>query len=233
MAGKTWAMSVWRLTRHLSRSVWETGPWVYGLRHSFQFMLEFLSNDYWIDYKKHNASVVVQPPSTDLDSQVVSTGCHQVWVSSFGVRYPHDLRGWVWVVKRVSAHKFWAVLLQTNYLNLRRHNNNSPWVSQCSVTHLNQKPYSTISQSVMWWVVMIPGCRAGGNSVRDTLFLFFFLYSVKRYLNIFKLYHLIIFISTDYNWIGNSSTGFLKDIKSISLDVCCLFFHSQDDPALL
>lgn len=77
--------------------------------------------------------------------QVVSAGGQQVRVGSFSVGDPHDLGGGVGMVKSVPAHKLGALLLQADELDLKRHSDNSPWVSQRSVTHLIGGTVQTVS----------------------------------------------------------------------------------------
>lgn len=75
------------------------------------------------------------------DPQVVSAGGQQVRVRSFAVGNPHDLGGGVWVVESVSTYELWVLLLQTNYLNLWKQNNNSARVGPRSITE-EEEQYS-------------------------------------------------------------------------------------------
>lgn len=52
------------------------------------------------------------------DAKVIPTGGQQVWVDALGVWDPHDLGGGVRMIKRVSAHKLAALLIQTHKLHL-------------------------------------------------------------------------------------------------------------------
>lgn len=51
-------------------------------------------------------------------TQVVTTGCQQVWIHSLGVWDPHELCGGVGVIKGVPADELWTLLIQTDKLYL-------------------------------------------------------------------------------------------------------------------